>query len=130
MRLDANGTTMRPDTRKGKLTIFKSEDLLHLAWTDRGTTVMEDDYIIFPVKPLCGLAPQVDAPAPPHPIAWFYTQMDVAHGCLSLFCFVRNFPRMCGFSSLPSSRQVLSHSPPACRTPHLAASNEEKIPIV
>jgi len=55
MRLDANGTTMRPDTRKGKLTIFKSEDLLHLTWTDRGTTVMEDDYIIFPVNPLCGL---------------------------------------------------------------------------
>ncbi|KAJ1481975.1 proteasome complex subunit Rpn13 ubiquitin receptor-domain-containing protein, partial [Baffinella frigidus] len=49
MRLDGNGTTMRPDTRKGKLMIFKSEDgLLHLTWTDRAQSLMEDDFIIFP----------------------------------------------------------------------------------
>ena len=49
MRLDSNGTTLRPDTRKGKLTLFKStDDLMHLTWTDRAQSLTEDDFIIFP----------------------------------------------------------------------------------
>eukprot|EP00961_Rhodomonas_salina_P076143 1021971-Rhodomonas_salina.2 len=37
MKMDANGTTVRPDTRKGKLAVNKSSEdgLMHLTWTDR-----------------------------------------------------------------------------------------------
>jgi len=37
MKMDSNGTTVRPDTRKGKLAVHKSNEdgLMHLTWTDR-----------------------------------------------------------------------------------------------
>mmetsp|Transcript_13062 Transcript_13062/g.20520 ORF Transcript_13062/g.20520 Transcript_13062/m.20520 type:complete len:187 (+) Transcript_13062:2-562(+) len=50
LKFDSNGTTLRPDTRKGKLTVKKSpeDELMHLTWTDRGAGLVEDDLIIFP----------------------------------------------------------------------------------
>ncbi|EKX37793.1 hypothetical protein GUITHDRAFT_77823 [Guillardia theta CCMP2712] len=50
MKVDGNGTTVRADPRKGRLTVKKSpeDDLMHLTWTDRSQGLTEDDFIIFP----------------------------------------------------------------------------------
>lgn len=38
-----------PDTRKGLLYVYQSDDsLMHFCWQDRTTGIVEDDLIIFP----------------------------------------------------------------------------------
>ena len=40
---------MSPDKRKGRVSVYQSDDqLMHLTWKDRGTGTLEDDLIIFP----------------------------------------------------------------------------------
>jgi hypothetical protein len=50
--LDANGTTVTPDTRKGRIVVRTAEadGCLHFTWSDRSSnaTEAEDDLILFP----------------------------------------------------------------------------------
>ena len=52
MKLDANGTTVQPDLRKGRITVrtADSDGCLHFTWSDRASnaTEPEDDLILFP----------------------------------------------------------------------------------
>ncbi len=52
MKLDANGTTVTPDTRKGRIVVRTAEadGCLHFTWSDRSSnaTEAEDDLILFP----------------------------------------------------------------------------------
>jgi hypothetical protein len=52
MKLDANGTTVQPDLRKGRITVrtADSDGCLHFTWSDRtsNATEPEDDLILFP----------------------------------------------------------------------------------
>merc|ERR1719502_2103699 len=47
-KMNLEGTTVTPDTRKGLLVLRKSEDgLMHLIWKDRGAGTVVDDLIVF-----------------------------------------------------------------------------------
>ncbi|CAG5101754.1 Similar to adrm1b: Proteasomal ubiquitin receptor ADRM1 (Danio rerio) [Cotesia congregata] len=48
-KMTIKGKTVYPDTRKGLLYVYQSDDsLMHLCWKDRTSGVIEDDLIIFP----------------------------------------------------------------------------------
>lgn len=48
-KMNLKGKTVHPDTRKGLLFVYQSEDsLMHFCWQDRTTGIVEDDLIIFP----------------------------------------------------------------------------------
>ncbi|KAL0116638.1 hypothetical protein PUN28_009938 [Cardiocondyla obscurior] len=47
--MTVKGKMVYPDTRKGQLYVYQSDDsLMHFCWKDRTTGVVEDDLIIFP----------------------------------------------------------------------------------
>jgi hypothetical protein len=37
-----------PDKRKGLVSLYQDDQLMHFTWKDRGTGTLEDDLIIFP----------------------------------------------------------------------------------
>lgn len=39
---------VKPDPRKGTISLFKSDDLTHFCWIDRATGKIEDELIVFP----------------------------------------------------------------------------------
>ncbi|EFN62161.1 Protein ADRM1 [Camponotus floridanus] len=48
-KMTVKGKMVYPDTRKGQLYVYQSDDsLMHFCWKDRTTGVVEDDLIIFP----------------------------------------------------------------------------------
>lgn len=48
-RMNLRDRMLHPDTRKGILYVYQSDDsLMHLCWKDRTTRTVEDDLIIFP----------------------------------------------------------------------------------
>ncbi|XP_015587089.1 proteasomal ubiquitin receptor ADRM1 isoform X1 [Cephus cinctus] len=48
-KMTMKGKMVNPDTRKGQLYVYQSDDsLIHFCWKDRTTGVVEDDLIIFP----------------------------------------------------------------------------------
>ncbi|XP_074109881.1 regulatory particle non-ATPase 13 isoform X1 [Cotesia typhae] len=48
-KMTMKGKTVYPDTRKGLLYVYQSDDsLMHFCWKDRTSGVIEDDLIIFP----------------------------------------------------------------------------------
>ncbi|XP_015114339.1 proteasomal ubiquitin receptor ADRM1-B isoform X2 [Diachasma alloeum] len=48
-KMTVKGKMVYPDTRKGLLYVFQSDDsLMHLCWKDRTSGTVEDDLIIFP----------------------------------------------------------------------------------
>ncbi|KAH0947237.1 hypothetical protein HN011_006110 [Eciton burchellii] len=48
-KMTMKGKMVYPDTRKGQLYVYQSDDsLMHFCWKDRTTGVIEDDLIIFP----------------------------------------------------------------------------------
>ncbi|XP_012252332.2 proteasomal ubiquitin receptor ADRM1 homolog isoform X4 [Athalia rosae] len=48
-KMTVKGKMVHPDTRKGLLYVFQSDDsLMHFCWKDRTSGVVEDDLIIFP----------------------------------------------------------------------------------
>ncbi|XP_015523563.1 proteasomal ubiquitin receptor ADRM1 homolog isoform X2 [Neodiprion pinetum] len=48
-KMTVKGKMVYPDTRKGLLYVFQSDDsLMHFCWKDRTSGVVEDDLIIFP----------------------------------------------------------------------------------
>ncbi|KAL6442856.1 hypothetical protein ACFW04_002723 [Cataglyphis niger] len=48
-KMTMKGKMVYPDTRKGQLYVYQSDDsLMHFCWKDRTTGVVEDDLIIFP----------------------------------------------------------------------------------
>jgi len=48
-KMNLQGNLVKPDKRKGLIYVFQSDDtLMHFAWKDRQTGVVEDDLIIFP----------------------------------------------------------------------------------
>lgn len=48
-KMNMKGKMVFPDTRKGLLYVYQSEDsLMHFCWKDRTTGIIEDDLIIFP----------------------------------------------------------------------------------
>ncbi|KAL1123204.1 hypothetical protein AAG570_002291 [Ranatra chinensis] len=48
-KMTMKGKMVHPDTRKGLVYIYQSEDsLMHFCWKDRTTGAVEDDLIIFP----------------------------------------------------------------------------------
>ncbi|KAL3286102.1 hypothetical protein HHI36_000615 [Cryptolaemus montrouzieri] len=48
-KMNLKGRMIYPDTRKGLLYIYQSDDsLMHFCWQDRASGIVEDDLIIFP----------------------------------------------------------------------------------
>ncbi|XP_011877051.1 PREDICTED: proteasomal ubiquitin receptor ADRM1 homolog isoform X2 [Vollenhovia emeryi] len=48
-KMTVKGKMVYPDTRKGQLYVYQSDDsLMHFCWKDRTSGVVEDDLIIFP----------------------------------------------------------------------------------
>ncbi|XP_043285321.1 proteasomal ubiquitin receptor ADRM1 homolog isoform X1 [Venturia canescens] len=48
-KMTMKGKMVYPDTRKGQVYVYQSDDsLMHFCWKDRTTGVVEDDLIIFP----------------------------------------------------------------------------------
>ena len=39
---------MTPDKRKGLVSLYQDDQLMHFTWKDRGTGTLEEDLIIFP----------------------------------------------------------------------------------
>lgn len=48
MTLNAATKMVTPDKRKGLVSLYQDDQLMHFTWKDRGTGTLEDDLIIFP----------------------------------------------------------------------------------
>ncbi len=42
------GVQVTPDKRKGLVSLYQDDQLMHFTWKDRSTGTLEDDLIIFP----------------------------------------------------------------------------------
>ncbi|GAQ79096.1 26S Proteasom Rpn13 [Klebsormidium nitens] len=58
-KMKMEGSTVRPDTRKGVVRITRSDDgLRHVSWADRTSNVIEEDLIVFPEESVFEKVPQ------------------------------------------------------------------------